>query len=216
MQQSSMHDNIYINGEAYTPASRASRIGGIPQDQLLRLCRSGALRAKRVGRQWYVHMGSVAVSEGTAAHMETDAPPSRGEPFFRMDDEGRALERESRRVETDFSQDPSFRSVYVQSALDRIARTGLPSYAHVLADTYARMPTSPLAAPLYSLAPLSDLFHKIIFVLVLVAVESGAVALARPQQGGSPNASESVVSLAAAAQSLPGTLPAAFLQRLRD
>lgn len=49
-----MEDTITLDGKKYISSKRAAKMGGYTKDYIGQMCRSGKLKAKLIGRNWYI------------------------------------------------------------------------------------------------------------------------------------------------------------------
>ncbi len=146
-------DELFFDGVRHLSASDAALLHHFTSDYVARLCREGKLRAKRVGKNWFVDENSLRTFVADQEYKESQ----RQNELVRQ----RKVEYQKRR--TDEAPHPITTIVSTAVAKKNLAAHSFNS------------------APLYAIHPAMDLAHRILALIMAIALVVGTFAFADPR-----------------------------------
>ncbi len=145
----------YLANQAYISSIDAAAKFGITGDYVSRLCRSGKVSGRRIGKRWYVESDALSAFLITQQHL-----------------------KEAKRNEL------AVERAYEYSTIGKLLATKVSSFPtgvlHAAANASAHLPSKANIAA-HVLTPATDIFHKLIGITVGISLVVGTYAIVNPQ-----------------------------------
>jgi hypothetical protein len=159
-----MQDELFFEGVRYISASQAASLAEITRDHVGRLCKSGKIIGRKVGRSWYIAENSL-------------------QAFIVLHRHAKSLRAMTLAKERKSEYEMINRSLQnTSTAKDTINVTEQLSHAMSGPAGVSHAALSLVHVPIYTIAPLFEFAHKLLALTLAIVITFGAYTFFEPHQ----------------------------------